>query len=473
LLQETNNIVLAIWNMNPPQDDESKRSSHLLSSIREDTPDKVDIDTKQGGKKSSDKTADNDDISDSSSDKGFGTNEEKLDSKPSPSVLGTAPDQRFSSNTGSCIVEIPTDQDVLFGRGRPFQSHPGNVHLHKLVALHKDRYENSRRFDKLAIADQIVYEIKRGSGNRPGRFLRRVDGEDYWEEVPDGVSREKVAHALRGHIKQAREHLKRDNAAKLRTVDSNIKTDISQSNVDALQTSSLFPSNTSQGAVAVTQPQFNASSSISGIASMSSLMSQQQHSNLDALRRALATDVQSTSLAAMLAAQQEQHQQLRYSADLAVNDLLQYRARNPQPSLSLDSLANILSAQQLQRQQQERLVAFQLLEHSNEMNPLAQVLATNSNSITALEMSRALSRNRLSVDNALAVLQQSQAESSNSLLNSLSSVSGNLDIMARHIQSAQISAAIARALSGQQQQSPSRNDETKDTNEDPSSRGLH
>ena len=94
----------------------------------------------------------------------------------------------------------PTSNDVLFGRGKPFQSHEGNVFLHKLVKLHKDRYVNSRRYDKLAIAEEIVICVKEGSKGMPGRFLKRAedDGEDYWVEVTNEVAREKVSHALRG-----------------------------------------------------------------------------------------------------------------------------------------------------------------------------------------------------------------------------------------------------------------------------------
>ena len=106
----------------------------------------------------------------------------------------------------SVVIETPEPSDVLFGRGRPYQAHSGNVRLHKIVDRHKYRYSQSRRFDKLAIVDQIVYEVKsKGDGGDAGRFLKRSDNGEHWEEVTDDVAREKVAHALRGKIKQARE----------------------------------------------------------------------------------------------------------------------------------------------------------------------------------------------------------------------------------------------------------------------------
>jgi hypothetical protein len=116
-----------------------------------------------------------------------------LEKKPSAVEVGSKPKKGDQ-------ITMPADFDVVFGRGKPFQSHPGNQRLHQIVTLHKDQYQAARRYDKLAIAQQVVDSIKSG-GKTPGRFLRRVEGEDGWEIVPDDVAREKVAHALRGKFK--------------------------------------------------------------------------------------------------------------------------------------------------------------------------------------------------------------------------------------------------------------------------------
>jgi hypothetical protein len=99
----------------------------------------------------------------------------------------------------SSIILKPSTSDVLFGRGKPFQSHPGNLHLHEIVNQTKERYLKSRRLDKLAIAKEIVQEIKSGGKEgTPGRFLKRAEGDICcWTEVSDDVAREKVSHALR------------------------------------------------------------------------------------------------------------------------------------------------------------------------------------------------------------------------------------------------------------------------------------
>jgi hypothetical protein len=91
----------------------------------------------------------------------------------------------------------PTSFDVLFGRGKPYQGHPGNIRLHKVVEVYRTRYSQVRRHIKTEIAEEIVQFIKSG-GNKAGRFLKRADGDETWEEVSDTVAREKVSHALRG-----------------------------------------------------------------------------------------------------------------------------------------------------------------------------------------------------------------------------------------------------------------------------------
>jgi hypothetical protein len=94
-------------------------------------------------------------------------------------------------------IESPYPFDVLFGRGKPYQDHPGNVRVRKVVKLHKARYCQAKRNEKTDIADEIVTCMKNaGSG---GRFLKRgVEGlAGSWVEVSDEEARDKVSHMLR------------------------------------------------------------------------------------------------------------------------------------------------------------------------------------------------------------------------------------------------------------------------------------
>lgn len=119
--------------------------------------------------------------------------------------IGRAPPESVLPPNKGNQVTMPEDLDVVFGRGKPFQLHPGNQRLHMIVDRHRDRYQAARRYDKFAIAEEIVETIKSGGKTR-GRFLRRVEGEEFWEVVPDDVAREKVAHALRGKYKPSEGH---------------------------------------------------------------------------------------------------------------------------------------------------------------------------------------------------------------------------------------------------------------------------
>lgn len=71
---------------------------------------------------------------------------------------------------------------VLLGRGKPFQSHYGNIRLHKLVNENREQYLGASRDEKNSIAKSIVQNIKRGTDGEPsGRFLKRADdGRDFW-----------------------------------------------------------------------------------------------------------------------------------------------------------------------------------------------------------------------------------------------------------------------------------------------------
>lgn len=106
-------------------------------------------------------------------------------------------ERRTNTEQMSTKVAKPSQFDVLFGRGKPYQGHAGNIRLHKVVDLYKSRYSQARRHEKTEIAEEIVQFIKTG-GEKAGRFLKRVENEEVWIEVTDTIARDKVSHALRG-----------------------------------------------------------------------------------------------------------------------------------------------------------------------------------------------------------------------------------------------------------------------------------
>eukprot|EP00980_Cylindrotheca_fusiformis_P029036 scaffold22701_cov123-Cylindrotheca_fusiformis.AAC.15 len=96
-------------------------------------------------------------------------------------------------------IQQPTEFDVLFGRGKPYQDHPGNLRLHSIVNVYKKSYSQARRHEKTALAEEVVAIIK-NNGKNSGRFLKRSDSQGCWKEVSDNAARAKVSHALRGKV---------------------------------------------------------------------------------------------------------------------------------------------------------------------------------------------------------------------------------------------------------------------------------
>ena len=97
------------------------------------------------------------------------------------------------------MVEYPSSNDVLLGRGRPFQV--WNCHLSELIKMHRERYEGApSRFEKTCISIDIVKTVK----STGGRFLQRSQDEGGWVEVSDDVAREKVSCGFRTAMKMAR-----------------------------------------------------------------------------------------------------------------------------------------------------------------------------------------------------------------------------------------------------------------------------
>ena len=93
---------------------------------------------------------------------------------------------------------LPADVDILLGRGKPFQNHPGNQRMLSLVDKYKERYQAAERKEKHDIVEEVMGIIE-GSG---GRFLRRVDYENYWVPVQHSIAYRKVGHAFRSKARK-------------------------------------------------------------------------------------------------------------------------------------------------------------------------------------------------------------------------------------------------------------------------------
>eukprot|EP00980_Cylindrotheca_fusiformis_P016369 scaffold4880_cov106-Cylindrotheca_fusiformis.AAC.3 len=89
-------------------------------------------------------------------------------------------------------VILPTHTDVLLGRGKPIQTHPGNIRLSLIVESLLEEYNGSKkRLAKTQLAAETVDRMK-GAGVR---FLTKCD--EGWKIALDSLARERVSSAFR------------------------------------------------------------------------------------------------------------------------------------------------------------------------------------------------------------------------------------------------------------------------------------
>lgn len=90
----------------------------------------------------------------------------------------------------------PNNHDVLFGRGKPFQNHPGNRKMLGLIDRFKRQYNESPRDQKRPIVEEIIGILSSDGG----RFLRRYNDDvssTWWTVVSQQIAFDKVSHAFR------------------------------------------------------------------------------------------------------------------------------------------------------------------------------------------------------------------------------------------------------------------------------------
>eukprot|EP00980_Cylindrotheca_fusiformis_P016375 scaffold4880_cov106-Cylindrotheca_fusiformis.AAC.9 len=114
-------------------------------------------------------------------------------------------------------VILPTHTDVLLGRGKPIQNHPGNLRVSLIVESLLQEYDGSeKRLSKKQLAAKAVDRMK-GAGVR---FLTKC--KEGWKVAPDSLARERVI----SNFRTVRERLRMQEMAPLdsRLGDSDIPT---------------------------------------------------------------------------------------------------------------------------------------------------------------------------------------------------------------------------------------------------------
>lgn len=96
-------------------------------------------------------------------------------------------------------IDVPAFKDILLGRGKDKQDHPGNFIMRQLVKGHKEHYFQLPRNERRPYAERVVDELLETGA----RFLtmktekKRRRSLPQWEEAERSKAFEKVFHLLR------------------------------------------------------------------------------------------------------------------------------------------------------------------------------------------------------------------------------------------------------------------------------------
>jgi hypothetical protein len=86
---------------------------------------------------------------------------------------------------------VPTENDVLMGRGGKNNQWVGNEQLRSFARAQCENYRLSSKKGKSYISRELVRQVRELSP--PGRFLKKDKETGEWEDVGDDVAREKAS----------------------------------------------------------------------------------------------------------------------------------------------------------------------------------------------------------------------------------------------------------------------------------------
>ena len=84
--------------------------------------------------------------------------------------------------------DIVTDNDILFGRGRRVENHPGNKMFREFIQQYSDVYVTASRIGKTILLGNLVQILK----EKNVRMLRKRENEQ-WQQVNDVQMKHKVS----------------------------------------------------------------------------------------------------------------------------------------------------------------------------------------------------------------------------------------------------------------------------------------
>ena len=104
-------------------------------------------------------------------------------------------EKRKSAEALAGKIVTANTNDVVLGRGKSFQNHPGNQKLSMIIEQNQTRYQLANRNDKTTISKDLVALVQNDMG---GRFLQKDEqNPSFWTVASEQASRLKVAHGFR------------------------------------------------------------------------------------------------------------------------------------------------------------------------------------------------------------------------------------------------------------------------------------
>jgi hypothetical protein len=98
-----------------------------------------------------------------------------------------------SDNPDEEVILFPGENDIISSQNRRYETHHGNLMFNLLIATYISDWESARtRSSKIKITKEILQAVKISYG----RFLRKRQDDNGWEQLKDGKARDKISHAL-------------------------------------------------------------------------------------------------------------------------------------------------------------------------------------------------------------------------------------------------------------------------------------
>lgn len=119
-----------------------------------------------------------------------------------------------NSDAAALIIHTPKENDVLCGKDKTYNKHPGNQKFRERIEASVEKYQQVKtKQDKMRFTRDFVHSMRTDYNTR---FLKRItldnniaacgDSDDKyaWQEISQQMARDKVSHALRFAAKSKR-----------------------------------------------------------------------------------------------------------------------------------------------------------------------------------------------------------------------------------------------------------------------------